>query len=190
MRQKLYNVLEYIVIDYKVNVSSPCAALGLQFALVFCTKKWTTIIIFVFSFCIVQFQILLYQNLHKLGERLWTQSIRSFFTIAYFTPIWRSVRKKPLNLGQISLVKIFTIQTSCYWCKPKPCHIQFLRRSKGILFSIPRHAPSDSRCKHKSKSIPVWVTKNDTQWQAAIAHRVYVPATALLSEGKLANEYT
>jgi hypothetical protein len=31
---------------------------------------------------------------------------------------------------------------------------------------------------------------NDTQWQAAIAHHVYACATALLSEGKLANEYT
>jgi hypothetical protein len=39
MRQKLYNVLKYIVVDYNVNVSSPCAAFGLQFALVFCTKK-------------------------------------------------------------------------------------------------------------------------------------------------------
>jgi hypothetical protein len=36
----------------------------------------------------------------------------------------------------------------------------------------------------------LWVRKNDTQWQAAIAHCVYVCATALLSEGELANEYT
>jgi hypothetical protein len=34
MRQKLYNVLKYIVIDYNVNMSC-----GLQFDLVFCTKK-------------------------------------------------------------------------------------------------------------------------------------------------------
>jgi len=84
------------------------------------------------------------EQYHKLiGFNSWSKVIdakcvRSFFTIAYFTPIWKC-EKKTLKPRQISLAKICT-----------------------ILFSIPRNALSDSRHKQKSKCVPVWVTKNDS----------------------------
>jgi hypothetical protein len=112
------------------------------------------------------------EQYHKLiGFNSWSKVIdakcvRSFFTIAYFTPIWKC-EKKTLKPRQISLAKICT-----------------------ILFSIPRKALSDSRHKQKSKCVPVWVTKNDTVWRAAIAHHAYWCTTAFWSEGKLTNEYT
>jgi hypothetical protein len=58
MRQKLYNVLEYIVIDYKVNVSLPCASFGLQFDLVFLYKKMNHN----YNFCL----FLLYRSISNL----------------------------------------------------------------------------------------------------------------------------
>jgi hypothetical protein len=102
-----------------------------------------------------------------LCQRLLTESVWYHSLPLSILHQYESVRKKTLKPRQISLAKICT-----------------------TLFSIPRNALSDSRHKHEGKCVPVWVTKNDIVWQAAIAHHAYYCTAAFWSEGKLANEYT